>query len=34
MKVLEEFWYVAPSRTKTIIVDSNGDINKMVGKIE
>ena len=31
---IEGFGYVAPSRTKTIIVDSNGDINKMVGKME
>ena len=28
------FGYVAPSKTKTIIVDSNGDINKMVGTME
>ena len=31
---IEGFGYVAPSKTKTIIVDSNGDINKMVGTME
>ena len=31
---IEGFGYVAPSKTKTIIVDSDGDINKMVGKME
>ena len=31
---IEGFGYVAPSRTKTIIVDSDGDINKMVGIME
>ena len=29
---IEGFGYVAPSKTKTIIVDSDGDINKIVGK--
>ncbi|MBO7288975.1 MAG: InlB B-repeat-containing protein [Clostridia bacterium] len=28
---IEGFGYVAPSKTKTIIVDSDGDINKIVG---
>ena len=28
------FGYVAPSKTKTIIVDSDGDINKIDGKME
>ena len=31
---IEGFAYVAPSKTQTIIVDSNGDINKMVGTME
>ena len=31
---IEGFGYVAPSETKTIIVDSDSDINKMVGTIE
>ena len=31
---IEGFGYVAPSKTKTIIVDSDGDINKMVGTTE
>ena len=31
---IDGFGYVAPSQTKTIIVDSNGDINKMVGIME
>ena len=31
---IDGFGYVAPSKTKTIIVDSDGDINKMVGTIE
>ena len=31
---VEGFGYVAPSKTKTIIVDSDGDINKMVGTME
>ena len=31
---IEGFGYVAPSRTKIIIVDSGGDINKMVGTME
>ena len=31
---IEGFGYVAPSKTKTIIVDSDGDINKMVGAME
>jgi len=31
---IEGFRYVAPSKTKTIIVDSDGDINKMVGTME
>ena len=31
---IEGFGYVAPSQTKTIIVDSDGDINKIVGTME
>ena len=31
---IEGFGYVVPSKTKTIIVDSDGDINKMVGTME
>ena len=31
---IEGFGYMAPSKTKTIIVDSDGDINKMVGTME
>ena len=31
---VEGFGYVAPAKTKTIIVDSDGDINKMVGSME
>ena len=31
---IEGFGYVAPCKTKTIIVDSDGDINKMVGTME
>ena len=31
---IEGFGYVAPSKTQTIIVDSDGDINKMVGIME
>ena len=31
---IEGFGYVAPSRTKTTIVDSDGDINKAVGTME
>ena len=31
---IEGFGYVAPSKTQTIIVDSDGDINKMVGTME
>ena len=31
---IEGFGYVAPSKTKTIIVDSDGNINKMVGTME
>ena len=31
---IDGFGYVAPSKTKTIIVDSDGDINKMVGTME
>ena len=30
---IDGFGYVAPSKTKTIIVDSDGDINKMVGEM-
>ena len=31
---IEGFGYVAPAKTKTIIVDTDGDINKMVGTME
>ena len=31
---IDGFGYVAPGKTQTIIVDSNGDINKMVGTME
>ena len=31
---IDGFGYVAPSQTKTIIADSNGDINKMIGTME
>ena len=31
---IDGFGYVAPSKTKTIVVDSDGDINKMVGTME
>ena len=31
---IEGFGYVAPAKTKTIIVDSDGDRNKMVGTME
>ena len=31
---IDGFGYVAPSKTNTIIVDSDGDINKMVGSME
>ena len=31
---IEGFGYEAPIKTKTIIVDSDGDINKMVGTME
>ena len=31
---IDGFGYVSPSKTKTIIVDSDGDINKMVGTME
>ncbi|MBR3996294.1 MAG: InlB B-repeat-containing protein [Clostridia bacterium] len=31
---IEGFGYVAPNKTQTIIVDSDGDINKMVGTME
>ena len=31
---IEGFGYVTPAKTKTIIVDSDGDINKMVGEME
>ena len=31
---IDGFGYVAPSKTKTITVDSDGDINKMVGSME
>ena len=31
---IEGFGYVSPAKTKTIIVDSDGDINKMVGTME
>ena len=30
---IDGFGYVAPAKTKTIIVDSDGDINKMVGEM-
>ena len=30
---IDGFSYVAPSKTKTIIVDSDGNINKMVGEM-
>lgn len=31
---IDGFGYVAPSKARTIIVDSNGDINKTVGTME
>ena len=31
---IEGFGYAAPAKTKTIIVDLDGDINKMVGTME
>ena len=31
---IEGFGYVTPSKTQTIIVDSDGDINKMIGTME
>ena len=31
---IDGFGYVAPAKSKTIIVDSDGDINKMVGTME
>ncbi len=31
---IDGFGYVAPSKTKTIIVDSDGDINKIVGTMK
>ena len=31
---IDGFGYVAPSKTKTITVDSDGDINKIVGTME
>ena len=31
---IEGFGYVEPAKTKTIIVDSDGDINKLVGTLE
>ncbi len=31
---IEGFGYVAPAKTKIIIADSDGDINKMVGSME
>lgn len=31
---IEGFGYTAPSKTKPIIVDSDGDINKMVGAMD
>lgn len=31
---IEGFGYVAPVKTMTITVDSDGDINKMVGTME
>ncbi len=34
LEYIEGFGYVAPSKTKTIIVDLDGDINKTVGSME
>ena len=31
---IEGFGYISPSKTKTIIIDSGGDINKIVGTME
>ena len=31
---IDGFGYVAPTKTKTIIMDSDGDINKMVVTME
>ncbi len=31
---IEDFGYAAPSKTETIIVDSDGDINKIVGTMD
>ena len=31
---IDGFGYVAPSKTKTIVVESDGDINEMVGTME
>ena len=31
---IDGFGYAAPAKTKTIIVGSDGDINKMVGTME
>jgi len=31
---IDGFGYVAPAKTKTITVDSDGDINKMIGTME
>lgn len=31
---IEGFGYVAPAKTKIVVVDSDGDINKMVGTME
>ena len=31
---IDGFGYVAPSKTKTIVVDSDGDINKIIGTME
>jgi len=31
---IEGFGYVTPAKTKTIVVDSGGDINKIVGSME
>lgn len=31
---IEGFGYVAPAKTKTIIIGSDGDINKIVGTME
>lgn len=31
---IEGFGYVTPAKTQTIIIDSDGDINKMVGSME